>query len=377
MGLAGNTLIVWGAVFADRFFFEPLTQIYLGPKQGGSSSISGLDEAIFEVAKVLKVLQDGLAGLQKHYDGLPVPSRTPSSGAIRTSTSSSRLSPLAGRPSTDASAGGSSTGQKRTSAGASAGGSNTGPKCTSAGAKQASSGASHPSSGANIPGSAGGRLVPGAWPRWRNFSVKESGVTTSYTIEYERRLTTFFDKPVYLANMLSASTENKSTPAPIKVVVKFTPSYNKYAHQLLYAHGLAPKLYFADYVGTKEDDGPGMFVVVMEYIGGAVVDLKDASVGHREKLVKAVNTLHANNYVIGDLREPNILLRGGDAFYLIDYDWCGKEGQARYPASIRKDIDWAPGVDRNCLITTQHDKIRMIDLYLKMGGVPIIPGKGK
>ena len=34
-------MMIWSAVIADRFFFEPLVQIYVGPRQGGCGGEEG------------------------------------------------------------------------------------------------------------------------------------------------------------------------------------------------------------------------------------------------------------------------------------------------------------------------------------------------
>lgn len=37
------------------------------------------------------------------------------------------------------------------------------------------------------------------------------------------------------------------------------------------------------------------------------------------------------------LRETTFLLGGA---MVVDFDWAGKEGEARYPATMNKDINW-------------------------------------
>ncbi len=67
-------LIIWGAVFADRFFFEQLAHVYLGPRAcGGKFGRSGLEEGILQVAKVLRILAEGLDDLRRHYNSLECP----------------------------------------------------------------------------------------------------------------------------------------------------------------------------------------------------------------------------------------------------------------------------------------------------------------
>ena len=39
---------------------------------------------------------------------------------------------------------------------------------------------------------------------------------------------------------------------------------------------------------------------------------------------KAIELLHNNGYVIGDFRDPNVLVQEGGGVMLIDFDWAGK-----------------------------------------------------
>lgn len=42
---------------------------------------------------------------------------------------------------------------------------------------------------------------------------------------------------------------------------------------------------------------------------------------------------------------------------LVDFDWCGKVGEARYPVDINLDgeIDWHKGVVRGGKLEIEHD----------------------
>ncbi|KAL5480411.1 hypothetical protein ACEPAI_1681 [Sanghuangporus weigelae] len=59
---------------------------------------------------------------------------------------------------------------------------------------------------------------------------------------------------------------------------------------------------------------------------------------------------------------PMIKVNGRDVYtrlraVLIDFDWCGKDSEARYPTTLNDtgDIDWAPGVERFGLMKKEHD----------------------
>ena len=52
---------------------------------------------------------------------------------------------------------------------------------------------------------------------------------------------------------------------------------------------------------------------------------------HLIKLTEIVVTLDANGMVHGDLRIPNILMIRDYGVRLIDFDWSGKKGAAKFP----------------------------------------------
>ncbi|KAG7100087.1 hypothetical protein E1B28_001868 [Marasmius oreades] len=172
----------------------------------------------------------------------------------------------------------------------------------------------------------------------------------------------------------------------VPVLVKFTRRYCAAAHNLLKSAGLAPKLYHYDFEPYQvEEDGndvaPGLFywrMIVMEYISNAVTlyDLTGTASDARqiaEHLRRAVDSLHMNNYVFGDLRPTNIMVQilEGKAHRhkgeseeereirvaLVDFDWAGKDGKARYPSGISfgGTIAWPDGVKPRGLITKEHD----------------------
>lgn len=57
--------------------------------------------------------------------------------------------------------------------------------------------------------------------------------------------------------------------------------------------------------------------------------------------------------MFGDLGLPNILVTK-DGLKLVDSDWCDKEGEAQYPASLFKEIPWPGGVEGEEKITSAH-----------------------
>ncbi|KAJ7868408.1 hypothetical protein B0H14DRAFT_2346612 [Mycena olivaceomarginata] len=73
-----------------------------------------------------------------------------------------------------------------------------------------------------------------------------------------------------------------------------------------------------------------------------------------EQLTNIVSFLHDGGYVFGDLRWPNVMV-AGKKVKLIDFDWAGKEGYAKYPIHIAHNIDWPPGVTAMGKIKKVHD----------------------
>ena len=84
-----------------------------------------------------------------------------------------------------------------------------------------------------------------------------------------------------------------------------------------------------------------------------------------------MEALHKEGYVHGDIRGPNLLI-AEDGLKLVDFDWCGKRGEARYPAdiSIAAGIKWHDGVRRDGLMKKAHDTY-MLDLLVALREPPV------
>ena len=138
-----------------------------------------------------------------------------------------------------------------------------------------------------------------------------------------------------------------------QIVVKFVQRYNADAHRLLAAKGLAPKLHY-----SSADDNVRYgkwFMIVMDYI--ELEPLSGCLTEQQCKCVKeAIRSLQSNQLVFGDFRRPNIVVRN-DTAMLIDFDWCGKSGEARYPPEINCDpsMGWPHDVGPDCLMYLHHD----------------------
>ena len=335
----GNTIGVWGSVFADRFMFEPLCLIQLGPspsptttsnllsaispRQPASTSdltpppafntehsnvlppqLSDPDAPVLEdqwgtgireIAKLLRCLDHAVDGLKHLYRGLQLPAEPSIPRSLsRRPGPSSRLGPSSRPNSTTL----SSPPQAR-------------------------------------------------FPFWRSFTSQDG---FEYDLLYLACLTDDISKPVFKAEM-TARTGGSS----VDVVVKFAFSYGEEGHRLLAARGDAPKLHYCKY-----ESNVGMWVIVMEFL----VSLSP-SVGSRltpaqsRSLKAALDALHQKDLVFGDLREPNIIITQ-DKLKLLDLDWCAKKGVGRYPATINLsgEIQWHPEVYSGQVVKPEHDIYR-------------------
>ena len=184
-------------------------------------------------------------------------------------------------------------------------------------------------------------------PHFRCFNIANRAIT----LDYIDRLA--IDDPGKAVYKAFAKEMN------LTVTVKFAAKYNQDAHRRLAEAGLAPKLWFCERVA----DVGGLYVVVMDYVElDDITSLHDDYPGVIHSLRRAVQLLHEDDLVFGDLREPNILVcgNGSDAsVMLVDFDWCGKEGEARYPCSInldRKAINWHRDVCRGGFMKKEHDR---------------------
>ncbi|KDQ12546.1 hypothetical protein BOTBODRAFT_161437 [Botryobasidium botryosum FD-172 SS1] len=145
------------------------------------------------------------------------------------------------------------------------------------------------------------------------------------------------------------------------LAVKFTNRYCEEAHVALAELDLAPKLYAVQPCGSR------LKMIVMEHIypscsaadifGNGPIDeplLPD--------IRRAVRCLHDRGLVFGDLLPNNIVMKPGQKddeikVFLIDFEWCGKHGTSRYPATLNNggDIKWHKAVKRHGIMKMEHD----------------------
>jgi hypothetical protein len=183
-------------------------------------------------------------------------------------------------------------------------------------------------------------------PHFQNFTV--DGIT--YKLKYKERMVNDHpDKAVFVA-----SVEPANQAGALDVVVKFAYSYCKTAHMLLAENSFAPRLQYCEKV-----ESVGMYVVVMDLVVGEHIShTAHGDLSFADKLRTAVQILHDADFVHGDLREPNILVTEDGDTKIIDFDWCGKDREARYPSDINlgNGVYWDPDVTRGGLIKKDHDR---------------------
>jgi hypothetical protein len=143
-----------------------------------------------------------------------------------------------------------------------------------------------------------------------------------------------------------------------RLVVKFTRKYNPDAHRLLATRGLAPQLH---YVGPHAG---GLTMVVMDYIHRTTYDADHLSEDVLKDIEEAVDLLHSEDLVFGDLRLPNIVVVDREDSpsnerwaMLVDFDWCSLDGEGTYPATLNDndDMQWHEEVKRGGVMRKSHD----------------------
>jgi RIO-like serine/threonine protein kinase len=97
-------------------------------------------------------------------------------------------------------------------------------------------------------------------------------------------------------------------------------------------------------------------IVLMEYLQDdewkMMAEIQDKE-SVKDKVTKAVSmrTFHESGYVHGDLWDYNIMVKTNmKEVKILDFDWAGPVGEARYPWFMNPNIPWHPDVHPNELI---------------------------
>ncbi|RKP15792.1 hypothetical protein ROZALSC1DRAFT_18336, partial [Rozella allomycis CSF55] len=103
------------------------------------------------------------------------------------------------------------------------------------------------------------------------------------------------------------------------VLVKFSLSYGKEVHQHAADNGFAPSLLSVSRTHS------GWYCIVMDYI-----DI-DPDLPSLDSVLKILKNLHDAKFVHGDVRPGNVVVSNSKVM-LLDFDWSGKMGVAKYPS---------------------------------------------
>jgi len=150
-----------------------------------------------------------------------------------------------------------------------------------------------------------------------------------------------------------------------KICIKFVRRYSKDVHAFCASRGFAPIL-----KGFQELPG-GWWMVVMEMINEDYCRLSDfpPHYSRYEDIARKLASLHQENYVHGDVRDTNIMVKknGALGFKLVDFDWSGRIGQVRYPMNVyRGPRLWRPlEAEDGRLIKADHDIEMLNALFLE------------
>jgi len=148
-----------------------------------------------------------------------------------------------------------------------------------------------------------------------------------------------------------------------KICIKFTRSYSKTVHLQCAARGRAPAL-----KGFQQLAG-GWYMIVMDDLRDSYRHPSDSlGMDRPSKAIKALLLdLHQSGYVHGDIRSSNIMVGDNeDDFMLVDFDWAGRIGEARYPMNLnRSEGLWRPdGARDGAIILADHD-IEMLEFIIR------------
>ncbi|KAH9053957.1 hypothetical protein EDB83DRAFT_2552759 [Lactarius deliciosus] len=163
----------------------------------------------------------------------------------------------------------------------------------------------------------------------------------------------------YLAEIPNEPSTTRDS-GPVKVVVKFVSRYGKEVHEFLACKGWAPTLRYCGllpetehysvfpgpaqsvpsglrgifFTGPAQSAPPAMHMIVMDYIDA----LPNTPPDVRGQIRTILILLHAEGYVFGDLRKPNILFDAYGKVKPIDFDWCGRTKSTRTRPVFRLEM---------------------------------------
>ena len=182
--------------------------------------------------------------------------------------------------------------------------------------------------------------------------IYKSCILLDPELKGEEGTLTFVSRANYAYERLFLATLSSPSIASLQVLVKLVPrSYSRDVHKHMADNGLAPKLYgYAEVQGAPtayvmEYLDPCAWQTLHEFLKYNVTAVNCTQL--REVVDSIIEKLESKNYVHGDLRSNNIMIRTDVMdksvdLRVIDFDWAGEAGQVRYPAERNREI-WWPG----------------------------------
>ena len=173
-----------------------------------------------------------------------------------------------------------------------------------------------------------------------------------YTIEYTETI-----KPHMFKGIIT-NDENK------EVIIKFVKQYSSEAHQFMHDKEYAPELIF--HAEKIEGTCTQYTAIVMEYIPDArsldeLLLEEDEQYRISTCCIEALKVMHEDGYCHGKISSKSIFGKFQDGrikILIVNYEWAGRQGEARYPLSA----DIPEGVQPGDLITQEHNEKQLDEL---------------
>jgi len=176
-----------------------------------------------------------------------------------------------------------------------------------------------------------------------------------------RRITLTYDARLDDEKLIFSAIVGQGDSAHDECLVKYTRWYSKETHEHLASYGFAPMLRQCVQVSAE------WIAIIMDRSKYEVLYGQMLSNAEQEKVRRKVNSmvqvLHEGGFVHGDIRDVNLLVDVGSlasdnvAVHVVDFDWAGRIGEARYPIGVNTKTVWRPaGVKSGQLITTRDDE---------------------
>jgi hypothetical protein len=187
----------------------------------------------------------------------------------------------------------------------------------------------------------------------------------AYRDEEDRTIEFKYIHPLEIESTCVTFLARTNTDTPKLVVVKFVERYGEAAHRLLAKENLAPQLFYYGKIGVLAGDPSygHLRMVVMEHIDGEALDMaKRIPPTIMDQIRHALDILHDQGYVFGDLRPQNVMITKNEEVKLLDFDWAGIHKESRYPLLMSSSLKWPDGVEALSVMETQHDDIMLTRL---------------